>query len=111
MESEAREPGTVSRSQNVVYVMPHDWVSIAQFLAPLVEKLDGSSRDLQLLIVTPDAEVAAAVAASAVKLVSGKDLQVLAATSATRASRLMKLRPPQIVAGSASTLVELLRSA
>jgi ATP-dependent RNA helicase DeaD len=91
--------------------MPHDWVSIAQFLAPLVEKIDGSNRDLQLIIVTPDAEVAAAVSASAVKLVGDKDLQILAATSATRASRLMKIRPPQIVAGSATTLVELLRSA
>ncbi len=111
VEQGAREPGTVSRSQNAVYVMPHDWTSIAQFLGPLVERLDVENRDLQLLVVTPDADVAAAVAAAAVKLVGERDLQLLAATSAGRAARLIKQTPPGIIAGTASTIVELMRSA
>src|SRR5690242_2361387 len=36
---EAREAG-VTRGQNAVYVMPHDWASIAQFLAPLLERVE-----------------------------------------------------------------------
>src|SRR5437879_4526424 len=91
--------------------MPHDWTSIAQFLGPLVERLDDANRDLQLLIITPDADVAAAVSAAAVKLVAGRDIQLLAATSATRAARLIKLRPAQVITGTAATIVELMRSA
>ncbi len=89
MEQEARETGSVTRSQNALYVMPHDWASIAQFLEPLIGKIDAATRDVQLLVVTPDADSAAAVAAGAVKLV-GADVQIIAATSAPRAARLMK---------------------
>ena len=38
-------------------------------------------------------------------------MQVVAATSATRAGRLLKLRPAQIVVGTAGTIVELMRAA
>jgi ATP-dependent RNA helicase DeaD len=99
----------VSRGQNVVYQMPHDWASIAQFLEPLIARLDGAQSELQLLVVTPDAEVAAAVSAAAVRLLDSSDMQIIAATSAPRAARLMELRPPQVLAGSASTLLELVR--
>lgn len=111
MEQAAREPGAVSRSQNAVYVMPHDWTSIAQFLEPLVERIDDGNRDLQLLVITPDADSAAAISAAAVRLVGDRNLQLLAATSTARAARLMKLRPAQIVAGPAPILVELMRAA
>lgn len=111
VEQEAREAGTVSRNQNVVYVMPHDWASIAQFLGPLLERIDESSNEIQLLVLTPDAEVAGAVSASAVKLLEGRDVSIVAATSAGRASRLAKIRPPQVLAGAPSTIVEMLRGA
>ena len=42
----------VSRSQNAVIVLPHDWTSIAEFLAPLVERIDPDVSDLQLLVAT-----------------------------------------------------------
>jgi ATP-dependent RNA helicase DeaD len=111
MESEAREHATVTRSQNAVYVMPHDWTSISQFLAPLIERLDERRREVQLLVITPDVEVAAAISASAARLTEGRDLQIVAATSAQRAARLLRLRPAQIVAGSPATIAELLRAA
>ena len=111
MEQEAREAATVSRNQNVVYVMPHDWASIAQFLGPLLDRVDGESQEIQLVVVTPDAEIAGAVSASAVKLLEGRALSVLAATSGSRAARLARIRPPQVLAGSASTLLELVRAA
>jgi ATP-dependent RNA helicase DeaD len=91
--------------------MPHDWTSIAQFLGPLVERIDEKSRELQLIVIASDAEVAAAVTAAAVKVADGRAIGIVAATSAKRAARLVKLTPPQMIAGSPDTLVELLESA
>jgi len=99
----------VTRGQNVVYQMPHDWASISQFLEPLIARVDATQSSLQLLVVTPDAEVAAAVSAAAVRLLESADTQIVAATSAPRAARLLELRPAQVLAGSASTLLELVR--
>ena len=100
----------VTRGQNVVYQMPHDWASISQFLEPLVTRVDATQGGPQLLVVTPDAEVAAAVSAATVRLVESADIQIIAATSAPRSARLLELRPAQILAGSASTLLELVRA-
>src|SRR5471032_2660416 len=111
VEQDAREVGTVSRGQNVVYVMPHDWASIAQFLSPAIERVDESTRDLQLLVITSDSDVAAVVAAAAVKLTNGRDIGIIAATSARRAATLIKARPAQIVAGTPETIVEMLKAA
>jgi ATP-dependent RNA helicase DeaD len=108
VEQEAREAGAVTRNQNVVYAMPHDWASIAQFLAPLLERIDESSQDIQVLVITPDADVAAAVSASAVKLLEGRNVQTLAATSPARAARLARIKPPHLIAASPATLVELM---
>lgn len=105
------ESAAVSRSQNVVYVMPHDWASMARFLEPMVEKLDETRAELQLLIIAPDADSAAAISGAAVRTLGGRDLQIVAATSSTRAARLIKLRPAQIVVGTATTVVALMRSA
>lgn len=111
VETAGRDPGPVSRGQNVVYVMPHDWASISQFLAPLVERLDEARGEVQLVVITPDAESAAAVSAAAVRLASDRTVQILAATSAARASRLAKLRPPQILTGPDTVILELVGSA
>jgi ATP-dependent RNA helicase DeaD len=111
VEQDARDTTAVSRSQNAVYVMPHDWASIAQFLGPLVDKVDAAAPDIQLLVITPDSDLAAAAAAAAVKLSEGRDVQIVAATSVGRAARLLRIRPPHIVAGSPEVLVGLLRSA
>ena len=99
----------VSRGQNVVYQMPHDWASITQFLEPLIARVDATRSELQLLVVTPDGEVAAAVSAAAVRLLESADTQIIAATSAPRAMRLLELRPAQVLTGSASTILELIR--
>ena len=99
----------VSRGQNVVYQMPHDWASITQFLEPLIARVDAARSELQLLVVTPDSEVAAAVSAAAVRLLESADTQIVAATSAPRAARLLELRPAQVLTGSASTILELIR--
>jgi len=99
VDQDAKEV-TVTRGQNVVYQMPHDWASIAHVLAPLLDRLDDSSHDVQLLIVCADAEAAAAASASVVRLAGGRELHALAATSARRAGRLLKVAGAQVVAGA-----------
>jgi ATP-dependent RNA helicase DeaD len=101
----------VGRSQNVVYVIPNDWLSIGQFLEPLLERVDETLSDVQLLVITSDAELAAAISATAVKLLDRRAVHVLGATSARRAARLIRVLPPQMVAGTAEVVVELLHGA
>jgi ATP-dependent RNA helicase DeaD len=101
----------VARNHNVVYVMPHDWASIAHVLAPVLARVDEASASLQALIVTSDAELAAATAAAAVKVAEGREITVLAATSAKRTARLLQLRPAQVIAGPSDVLVDLLQAA
>ncbi|HXD47776.1 MAG TPA: hypothetical protein VN600_03310, partial [Gemmatimonadaceae bacterium] len=116
MEQEAREGGGISRGQNTVYVMGHDWTTTAQFLEPLIDKLDkldaaAAAGDVQLLVLSADAESCAAIAAEAAKLIDGRDIGLLAATSAPRAARLLRIRPAAIVVGVPSVIGELLRGA
>lgn len=111
MERDAREVAAVSRGQNVVYVMPHDWASIGQFLGPMLDRVDDQNRDVQLLLVSSDVELAAALAASAVKLTEGRNVGIMAATSAGRAARLIRLRPPQVIAATPDSIAELLKAA
>ena len=109
MEQEGREPAGVTRSQNAVFVMPHDWAAMAQFLSPLVERIDPAVREPQLLVIASDAEVAAAIAASAVRLIQGRDIGVAAATSVARATRLLRLRPAHILVAAPEALLALVR--
>jgi ATP-dependent RNA helicase DeaD len=111
VEQEARGTTGITRSQNAVFVLPHDWTSISQILRPLLDRVEENARELQLLIIASDAEVAAAVIAAAVKLTAGRDVGLIAATSARRAARLIKIKPPHVLAGAPDTLVELLKSA
>lgn len=109
MEQDAKESGGVSRSQNVVYVVPHDWASISFFLAPLIERVDETAPQLQLLVLTADAESAAAVAGAAVKLATAKKIGIIAATALARATRLIRALPSQVIIGTPATVLELVR--
>jgi ATP-dependent RNA helicase DeaD len=91
--------------------MPHDWASIAQFLGPMLGRVDDQSRDVQLLLVSSDVELAAALAASAVKLTEGRNMGIIAATSARRAARLIRIRPAQVIAATPDAVAELLKAA
>ncbi|HKO16211.1 MAG TPA: DbpA RNA binding domain-containing protein, partial [Gemmatimonadaceae bacterium] len=111
MEHDARESAVITRGQNVVYVMPHDWASLAQVLAPLLDRVDDTVTDLQLLVVAADAEAAAASAAAVVRLVGARPVRALAATSASRAARLMATSRPQVVCGAPNELLALVHAA
>jgi ATP-dependent RNA helicase DeaD len=91
--------------------MAHDWAAIAQFLSPLVQRVDESATDLQLVIIASNDELSAVIAAAAVKLFESRPVGIVAATSARRAARLLRLRPAQVVAGTPEVLVELVRGA
>ncbi len=111
MEQEVRDAGSITRGQNVVYAIPHDWASIAQFLGPAVERVDEQASELQLLVITSDADSAAAIAAAAVKLSNDRDVSIVAATSARRAASLLRVRPAHIIAGTPDTLVDMIKVA
>jgi len=110
VEEDAAETPGVTRGQNVVYVLSHDWVSIAHFLGPALERLDAATNELQLLVVTPDAEVAATVTGAIVRLADASGLRVVPATTARRAMRLLRSRPAHVVAGAPSELLALVQS-
>jgi ATP-dependent RNA helicase DeaD len=101
----------VSRGQNVVYVIPHDWASIAHFMGPLFDRIDPALSQIQLVVLTPDAEVAAEVAAATVRLSADRGIEVMAATSVGRAKRLLKMRAVHVLTGTPATLVSLIHDA
>jgi ATP-dependent RNA helicase DeaD len=109
VEREAKEPTGVTRGQNAVHVMPLDWNAAERVLATLVDRLDPDKAEPQLLIVTADAESAAAAASAVVALVGERPIRVLAATSSPRAARLLRSTPAHVVAGAPAELAGLLQ--
>jgi ATP-dependent RNA helicase DeaD len=111
VEQDVAETAGVTRGQNAVYVLPHDWASIAHFLGPALERLDPSGDELQMLVATPDGDVAAAVTGAAARLADARGVRVAPATSARRAARLLRSRPAHVVAGAPSELLALVQGA
>jgi ATP-dependent RNA helicase DeaD len=109
VEQDVTETVGVTRGQNVVYVLPHDWISIAHFLGPALERLEPEAAELQMLVVTPDADVAAAVTGAAGRLAEARGIHVVPATNARRAARLLRARPAHVVAGAPPELLALVQ--
>ena len=112
MDHEAKE-SAVTRGQNVVYQMPHDWASLAHVLVPALDRIDDALRDIQLLIVCADAEAAASASASVVRLAGSRPIRAIAVTTARRAARLLRGVPgtsgAQVVAGAPAELLALVQ--
>jgi ATP-dependent RNA helicase DeaD len=108
VDQEAKEPA-VTRGQNVVYQMPHDWASISHILAPVLDRIDDASSEVQLLIICADAEAAAGASASVVRIAGSRPLHAIAATSARRAARLLRGGGTQVVAGAPPELLGLVQ--
>jgi ATP-dependent RNA helicase DeaD len=109
VESEAREPAGVTRGQNVVHVTPLDWSALPRLIGTLVDRIDVARPEPQLLVVTTDAESAAAAAGGIVAMAGERGVRVLAATMSPRAARLLRSAPPHVVTGAPSELVALLQ--
>ncbi|NUS32481.1 MAG: hypothetical protein HOQ17_05425 [Gemmatimonadaceae bacterium] len=110
MESEAKEPTGVTRGQNAVHVMPLDWSAAERVVATLVDRIDPSRTETQLVVVTADAESATAAADALVHAVADRPIRVVAATASPRAGRLLKTSPAQVVTGAPTELAALLQA-
>jgi ATP-dependent RNA helicase DeaD len=109
VEGEAKESTGITRGQNAVHVLPLDWAALARVLAPIVDRVDLARGEPQMLVVTSDAESAAAAADALVGAAGVRDIRVLAVSNSPRAARLLKSSPPHIVVGAPAELVALLR--
>jgi ATP-dependent RNA helicase DeaD len=105
-----RATGQVSRSQNLVYTVPHTTESIAEFLTPALSRVDPSAGGTQVIVVTRDAETALTISETVLRLSGPAGIEVVPVTSAARAGRIFKSRPVLAVAGTASELGSLVRA-
>jgi len=62
VEGEAKESTGITRGQNAVHALPLDWAALARVLGPIVDRIDLTRSEPQLLVVTNDAESAASAA-------------------------------------------------
>ena len=109
MESEEREAAT-GRSQNVVHILPQSMDSVPRFLTGPLERVDPLAGTTQLVVVTPDAESAVALAEAVLKLTGLGGIELFPVTSARRAARLMQGRPILAIAGAPADLADLIRA-
>jgi ATP-dependent RNA helicase DeaD len=105
-----RATGQVSRSQSLVYTLPHATDSIAEFLTPALARIDPAAGGTQVVVVTRDAETALAISETVLRLSGPGGIEVVPVTGAARAGRIFKSRPVLAVAGTASELGGLVRA-
>lgn len=104
------ERAGVGRNQNVLYEVAHDAAAISEFFAPALARVDRDAPGIQLLILTPDAEIAIAVAAAAFRLPEDVTVPVLPVTTAKRAARLLASGLPSALAGAPDQILQLIQS-
>ncbi|MFL5633779.1 MAG: DbpA RNA binding domain-containing protein [Gemmatimonadaceae bacterium] len=102
--------GQVSRVQNLVYTLPHATESIAEFLTPVLARIDPSAGGTQVVVVTRDAETALTISETVLRLGGPAAIEVVPVTSAPRTARIFKSRPVLAIAGTASELGGLVRA-
>ena len=107
MEADAKEPTGVTRGQNVVHVMPLDWSAAGDALSSIIDRIDQARAETQVLVVTSDAENAAAAAEAIVAAAGERAISVMAATASPRAVRLLKASAAHVVTGAPAELVAL----
>ena len=105
-----RATGQVSRSQSLVYTLPHATDSIAEFLTPALARIDPSAGGAQVVVVTRDAETALAISDTVLRLSGPGGIEVVPVTGAARAGRIFRSRPVLAVAGTATELGALVRA-
>src|SRR5215212_1615794 len=113
LESEESEERTTSRSvgsQNLVYTLPYTTESIAEFLTPVLSRVDAGGGGTQVVVVTRDAETAITISETVLRLAGPAGIEVVPVTSATRAARLFRSRPVLAVAGTATELAALVKA-
>jgi ATP-dependent RNA helicase DeaD len=109
-EHDERDTASVGRSQNAVHILPHDVTSAESVLGTVLERLDRNVVELQLLLVTPDPDAAIALARVASSLAQTSGLRIVPASSARRATRLLRAGPVHGVIGAPNELLDLVRT-
>ena len=107
LNQDANTGGRLVRTQSAVYTLPRDWSSLAQVLTPAIERIDPLNAATQLLIVTPDVESTVGLVAGAYTRFGVQGIDILPATGAARAGRLLRTDPARAVAGPPWVLREL----
>ncbi|MEO7822937.1 MAG: DbpA RNA binding domain-containing protein [Gemmatimonadaceae bacterium] len=92
------------RGQNLIYTLPHTAESIAEFLPPVLSRIDPAGGGTQVVVVTRSPETAIAVAETILGLSGAAGIEVVPVTGAARAARIFKARPVLAVAGTAEEL-------
>jgi ATP-dependent RNA helicase DeaD len=100
----------VSRAQNLLYTLPHTTESIAEFLTPALARVDRTAGGTQVLVVTRDAETALTISETILRIAGPAGIEVVPATSASRAARIFKTRPVLAAAGPAPELSALVKN-
>lgn len=104
-----REAGVARAPQHTIHVLPHAQNVVARFLGPALERVSRDATATQLLILTPDADTALAVA-DAARTLGPQGTPVIPVTAAARGSRLLASRVAPAIAAAPSTVVSLMRS-
>src|SRR3989454_7085343 len=102
--------GQVARNQNPVYTLPHSTESIAEFLTPILARIDLGTGGAEVVVVTRDAETALTISETILRLSGPAAIEVVPITSAGRAGRIFRSRPVLAVAGTAVELSGLVRA-
>ena len=105
-----REPGVARSAQHAVHVLPHAPHVINGFVAPALERITADADATQVLIITPDADTALAIADAARALNPDGDAPVVPITASGRGARVLASRVTPAIAAAPSTLVSLLRT-
>ncbi len=99
-----RATAHATRAQNLVYTLPHTTESIAEFLTPILSRVDPAAGGTQVVVVTRDAETALTISETILRLSGPAAIEVVPITSAGRAGRIFRSRPVLAVAGTAVEL-------
>src|SRR3981081_923602 len=105
-----RPSGQPGRHQNLVYTLPHTTESIAEFLTPVLTRVDPAAGGTQVAVVTRDAETALTISETVLRLTGPAGIEVVPVTNAPRAGRFFSARPVLACAGSAAELGGLVRA-
>lgn len=109
VEQQSDNPG-VSRGQNQLHVSPETSAAATGVAQPLLDRIDSALPATQLLVVTSDEEMAAALAGRLVAS-APPGVRVLAATEHRRATRILRAAPAHVLLAPAATIVALMQSA
>ncbi len=106
---EQAERGAAARSQNVVHFLPRTTDALTRVVTPALERVDVTEPQLQVLVITPDAETAIIAGEVVLAMTGAQGIEVVPVTSANRAARLLADRPTHAIAGPAIELQALVQ--